>query len=135
MQDDKLIKLFDFYSRCARPVQLHENEYKRRVALDAIYTNRDGYSRSMNELAREHAAWMALEAKKFIEEARQLERDAIDSDSPFSAPVQKAQSKREKAHRWLGFIQGVLWMAGVFTLDELKEHSHQCSADYEKEKG
>lgn len=29
----------------------------------------------------------------------------------------------KKAMRWLGFMQGALWAAGVFTLDELKEHS------------
>lgn len=31
--------------------------------------------------------------------------------------------RREKAMRWLGFIQGVFWAEGVYTLDELKEHS------------
>jgi len=35
-----------------------------------------------------------------------------------------AQSKSsEKMHRWLGFIQGVLWCEGFFTLEELKEHN------------
>lgn len=27
----------------------------------------------------------------------------------------------EKAFRWLGFIQGCLWMQGVYSLDALKE--------------
>lgn len=30
-----------------------------------------------------------------------------------------------KAMRWLGFAQGVAWHAGVFTLEELKEHSRR----------
>lgn len=30
-----------------------------------------------------------------------------------------------KAMRWLGFMQGALWMAGIFTLEELKEHSRR----------
>lgn len=29
----------------------------------------------------------------------------------------------DKSFRWLGFIQGVLWANGIFTLDDLKEHS------------
>jgi len=33
------------------------------------------------------------------------------------------QGRREKVFRWLGFIQGVLWLGGLFTLDELKNHS------------
>jgi hypothetical protein len=27
-----------------------------------------------------------------------------------------------KAHRWIGFIQGVLWASGQYTIDELREH-------------
>lgn len=32
-----------------------------------------------------------------------------------------------KAMRWLGFCQGVLLATGVFTLDELKDHSRRAS--------
>lgn len=28
---------------------------------------------------------------------------------------------REKAMRWLGFVQGCLWVKGVFTIDEMKD--------------
>jgi hypothetical protein len=31
--------------------------------------------------------------------------------------------RQEKAFRWLGFIQGVLFSEGIFTLDDLKNHS------------
>ena len=31
----------------------------------------------------------------------------------------------EKVMRWLGFIQGVLWAKGVYTIDELKEHNRK----------
>ncbi len=30
-----------------------------------------------------------------------------------------------KAMRWLGFLQGVLWARGFFTLEELKGHSRE----------
>ena len=33
------------------------------------------------------------------------------------------QSRTEKAMRWLGFVQGVLFARGEFTVAELKEHS------------
>lgn len=28
-----------------------------------------------------------------------------------------------KKFRWLGFIQGVLWVEGVYTIDEMREHN------------
>jgi len=33
------------------------------------------------------------------------------------------QGRLEKAMRWLGFIQGCFWKSGIFTLDELEDHS------------
>ncbi len=33
------------------------------------------------------------------------------------------EGRLEKAFRWLGFIQGVLWIQGMFTLKDLKEHN------------
>lgn len=34
---------------------------------------------------------------------------------------QIGEGKTEKAMRWLGFIQGVLWAAGIATIDEMKD--------------
>ena len=31
--------------------------------------------------------------------------------------------RRDKVFRWLGFLQGVLWSTGCYTLDELKNHN------------
>lgn len=47
-----------------------------------------------------HLHWMCDEAMGFVEAGR-----------------------REKAFRWLGFIQGVLWSEGLVTIDDLKEAS------------
>ena len=33
------------------------------------------------------------------------------------------EGKIEKANRWLGFIQGVLWCEGFFTIDEMRAHN------------
>jgi len=46
----------------------------------------------------QHLHWMALEAKKIIEEGR-----------------------TEKAMRWLGFLQGALWVLGRRTIEEMKK--------------
>lgn len=32
----------------------------------------------------------------------------------------------DKLNRWLGFVQGALWMLGVYTIDELREHVISC---------
>jgi hypothetical protein len=29
----------------------------------------------------------------------------------------------EKANRWLGFIQGVLWEQHIFTIDDMRKHN------------
>lgn len=33
------------------------------------------------------------------------------------------ENRLEKTFRWLGFIQGVLWVLRLYTLDELKNHN------------
>ena len=52
----------------------------------------------------------------------------IDTTAHFKFMCDEAQSfvdqgRVEKAMRWLGFLQGALWMDDVFTLDDLKKHS------------
>ena len=31
----------------------------------------------------------------------------------------------KKAGRWLGFIQGVLWMRNMFSIEQMKEHNRE----------
>lgn len=47
-----------------------------------------------------HVLWMIGEMRTFIEEGRD-----------------------EKVNRWLGFVQGVLWTAGLYTIDAMREHN------------
>jgi hypothetical protein len=47
--------------------------------------------------ALNHVLWMCIEAQKFVEEGRM-----------------------EKAMRWLGFIQGVLWATSFFSINDMK---------------
>jgi hypothetical protein len=53
-----------------------------------------------------HVRWMVQEIPKFIEEGR-----------------------IEKANRWLGFAQGVLWEQDIYTIDEMKEHNRETPDD------
>jgi hypothetical protein len=39
------------------------------------------------------------------------------------------QGRMEKTFRWLGFLQGVLWTAGIFSIDELKNHNRPNQAE------
>jgi len=52
--------------------------------------------------ALRHLAWMC-----------QQMREVLKSDSPNS----------EKVARWLGFVQGVSWMTGLFSIDEMRDHN------------
>lgn len=51
-----------------------------------------------------HIHWMCTEAIGFVKEER-----------------------IEKAMRWLGFIQGVLWMNGVYTIEQMKDHNRSTT--------
>ena len=33
------------------------------------------------------------------------------------------QTELDKAYRWLGFVQGVLWAEQVYTIDEMRKHN------------
>ena len=47
-----------------------------------------------------HVLWMLCKIPEFIEAGRE-----------------------EKANRWLGFVQGVLWAKEIYTIEEMKEHN------------
>lgn len=40
-----------------------------------------------------------------------------------------------KQSRWLGFVQGVLWMESVYTIDEMRQHVLDAKSRLEAEKG
>lgn len=33
------------------------------------------------------------------------------------------EDRMDKVYRWLGFVQGVLWVMRIYTLEELKNHN------------
>jgi len=58
-----------------------------------------GATPSEKQAAR-HILWMCGEIRQFLKAGR-----------------------REKADRWLGFIQGVLWRLGHYTIDDMRTHN------------
>jgi hypothetical protein len=50
--------------------------------------------------ALNEAYWMCLEARKLIR-----------------------QGRWSKALRWIGFVQGLIWMGGLCSIDEIKTHN------------
>jgi hypothetical protein len=42
---------------------------------------------------------------------------------PQMVPWVGVPGREDKVMRWLGFVQGVLWSCGVFTIDQLKAHN------------
>jgi hypothetical protein len=50
--------------------------------------------------SKEHAAWMCQRIIYFVE-----------------------HDLREKAARWLGFVQCMVWHLGIYTIDALREHN------------
>jgi len=68
-------------------------------------TNRVANSRPMR---LSHCRWMCQEMLRLLNE---------EDD------VGQYQAILEKGMRWLGFIQGVLWIEGYYTIDEMREHN------------
>ena len=51
-------------------------------------------------VALQHAAWMIEESLAMFVQAEDI----------------------CKINRWIGFVQGVLWQQGIFTIDQMREH-------------
>ena len=42
--------------------------------------------------------------------------------------------KLEKSNRWIGFIQGVMWMKGYYSIEDMKGHTRSHEENQEDEK-
>lgn len=70
-----------------------------------------------------HLLYMCAEVKRFVEEATPVGYIAAAESLTYSATSavwREYMVKREKAMRWLGFVQGALWAQNQATIDELK---------------
>ena len=49
----------------------------------------------------------------------------LDVANSYSGHREVRSEMIEQANRWLGFIQGVLWTTGEFTIDQMREHNYE----------
>lgn len=70
---------------------------------DPSFDNRPGMGRAVK-----HANWMIHEMIHRIE---------------------AGEDKPGQVDRWLGFIQGILWSNGLFTIDEMRKHNTEGPGD------
>ena len=49
--------------------------------------------------------------------------EMLDKVEKLPCLTPESEAAWEKANRWLGFMQGVLWAQGSFNLSELREHN------------
>ncbi len=77
-------------------LESYEAELGKLVKADRVNPDVSG---PLDAVALSHTLWMCEQAKTFV-------------------PLDM-----EKACRWLGFIQGVLWMAGVRTIAEMRDEN------------
>ena len=62
-----------------------------------------GYNSKKNGTKQEHILWMLEQIMRWETEVGLF--------------------NKEKMFRWLGFIQGYLWSANIFTIEEMKDHN------------
>ena len=76
------------------------NQYDQRLAIDTPEATQTAQiSRDDGGTTRSHVRWMCQRVPAFV------------ADKP------------EKANRWLGFIQGYLWVNQDFTIEEMRHHN------------
>jgi hypothetical protein len=79
---------------------MYEKFLKDKGCVSKKYDSETKLIQPSEQEALSHILYMIEEIKKFIKENRV-----------------------EKAFRWLGFIQGLLWSYGIISLETLKEHN------------
>ncbi len=77
------------------------------------------------EQALRHLLWMCGEIKSTIADVKVLKTSLVESMGtvgPIQMELQdEVVGKIEKAMRWLGFMQGTLWLAGAKSIETMRE--------------
>ena len=81
----------------------------------------------INQYADRLAAWAARPHGRWAHEQSSVERTLWETvHDAIGMPDRWPEDGSErKAMRWLGYMQGVAVACGLFTLDEVKEHSRR----------
>ncbi|MDP3785070.1 MAG: hypothetical protein Q8R12_03275 [bacterium] len=97
MDDQKIREVLGIYRESFKENNVKPVEWKENLAEeDAMYLSED----HQKQKRLSHLCWMLDEIESFLKDGR-----------------------RDKAFRWLGFIQGVLWNLEFCSLEDLKNHN------------
>ena len=78
-----------------------------------------------DERTLRHARWMCGEIETMAKRTMELMAEmalAANLGHTIREEFVEVRLLEGKACRWIGFVQGVLWSAGVYTIDEMREH-------------
>lgn len=97
MTPDKVIEICDKYMKYFDTLGVDVIKHaKKEVCEGTMMVDNIGQTAT----AYEHIYWMCAEIKEFVK-----------------------KEEMDKAFRWLGFVQGVLWCVGEYTINELRDHN------------
>ena len=72
-----------------------------------------------------HAAWMCGQLTAMAHRTLEV-MEAMATGQAMGVTIKEqwveARLLEGKCNRWLGFVQGVLWMSGIYTIDQLRDH-------------
>jgi len=88
---------------------------KIREVLDR-YEARINHMLGSGNISRSRATVKKRERLRHLRDMIPKMRGMLDTSALLTA-------HREKLMRWLGFMQGALWVKGIYTIDELKAHN------------
>lgn len=84
--------------------------------------------REIIEKYRLEISWVESEAGPFDRQPSPLETvnhlgSMLNEMEDFLNPELERDGDWDKFNRWLGFIQGVFWVGGDYTLNEMRDHN------------
>lgn len=100
------------------------------VTDDTICNVLDRYEQVLGEMPRhrgddvDHLLTMIPKMRDMLDHI--AARSAQIDDGPIAAVPGLAyanRNERAKLMRWLGFLQGALWVKGIYTIDEMRAHN------------
>ncbi len=101
-----------FLSNLVELLEKYSSDLQERYPMRVRRADTEDRGKPSTDQAMDHILWMLGEMKK-------MEADLPDP-SPMGFPM-----KVEKLMRWLGFIQGALWVLGFYSIDEMREHNRK----------
>lgn len=76
---------------------------------------------------RNHLAHMLDVMEEMLDEIEDIDNNFDHLDDSAWSDLKKTRELWGKFFRWLGFMQGILWASGDFTLNDMREHNTSCS--------